>query len=113
MTLGPIIPVAGGGTRELVNGWLRRHHYLGDAGVDHGAVLYHGTGSAPPYAHRSRDSSVFWRPNFTWTATGDLPSWSTEPPTRNEASDPDAPSFAWGATPSLRHANGRGSLRRA
>ncbi len=27
--LGPIIPVSGPGTRELVNGWLRRHHYLG------------------------------------------------------------------------------------
>ena len=29
MTLGPIIPVGGPGTRELVNGWLRRYHYLG------------------------------------------------------------------------------------
>ena len=27
--LGPVIPVSGPGTRELVNGWLRRHHYLG------------------------------------------------------------------------------------
>ena len=29
LTLGPIIPVMGQGTRELVNGWLRRYHYLG------------------------------------------------------------------------------------
>ncbi len=28
-TLGRILPVTGRGTRELVNGWLRRYHYLG------------------------------------------------------------------------------------
>jgi GNAT superfamily N-acetyltransferase len=29
VTLGPVIPVSGSGSRELVNGWLRRYHYLG------------------------------------------------------------------------------------
>lgn len=29
MKLGPVIPVSGRGSRELVNGWLRRYHYLG------------------------------------------------------------------------------------
>lgn len=28
-TLGPIIPLAGAGSRERVNGFLRAHHYLG------------------------------------------------------------------------------------
>ncbi len=38
--MGPILPVTGPGTRELVNGWLRRYHYLGQLPVwKHAAAL--------------------------------------------------------------------------
>ena len=40
MTLGPVIPVVGEGSRGFVNGWLRRHHYLGGLpGWKHAAAL--------------------------------------------------------------------------
>ena len=38
--IGPVLPVAGPGTRELVNGWLRKYHYLGQLpGWKHAAAL--------------------------------------------------------------------------
>lgn len=38
--LGPVIQVAGPGSREMVNGWLRTYHYLGQLpGWKHAAAL--------------------------------------------------------------------------